>query len=87
MTKLQKMEDNDNKLSNVKSLNLTNIENLNQYDKCTKDIVELNMMDKNSFKGINKNPRRSQTLMMNTKQNAKFDTSLFNTNMTKLETN
>ena len=66
MTKLQIMEDNDNDLSNVKNLNLTNFENLNQYDKAIKDIVGLNIMDKNSIKEINKNPRRSQTLMMNT---------------------
>ena len=66
MTKLQIMEDNDNDLSNVKNLNLTNFENLNQYDKAIKDIVGLKIMDKNSIKEINKNPRRSQTLMMNT---------------------
>ena len=66
MTKLQIIEDNDNDLSNVKNLNLTNFENLNQYDKAFKDIVGLNIMDKNSIKEINKNPRRSQTLMMNT---------------------
>ena len=66
MTKLQIIEDNDNDLSNVKNLNLTNFENLNQYDKAIKDIVGLKIMDKNSIKEINKNPRRSQTLMMNT---------------------